>query len=291
MHDIDPTDGAGAVDRIADLARRVATNQQITPPADGVVIRVTNDGENITPLDLELIRDAPRRARGQATLSDPADFSRYVTRLADEHTTVWANEEGCRFTAVFNDHDPAGPGWRDHTAEYQLKRDPDWQAWLQRNGELSNQLSFAEFLEDQALAIVSPDAATMREVAMSFRARGKSAFSRGVRLDNGDVALEWHEETSATAGKSGQPVEVPEFFTVRLSPYVGVAPVELIARLRWKIREGQLGIGYRLHRPADAERAAFDAIRASVSDNVPAPVYMGQAPTLNRSLLSRAFGA
>jgi uncharacterized protein YfdQ (DUF2303 family) len=275
------TTPADLVQSAAELGRQ---NEQAAPaapyelaPDTSVVVRTVRVDERIETVDLERLLAAPRRERGLVVVHEPGDFAAYVHRLENASTTVWADDTALSVTAVFNDHTATSAGWRDHTAVLQVRRDPDWQAWLARDNSLGDQAEFAEHLEDQARVIVDPDAATMLEVATSFQARRNASFSRGARLDNGDVQLAWSEETTASAGASGR-LEVPRQFTLRVSPFVGVAPVDVVARLRYRLPDGRLGIGYKLDRPDLAEQAAFVDIRAGIANTVTAPVVSGTAP-------------
>ena len=269
------------VQSAAELGRQSAQAAPAAPyeltPDTSVVVRTVRTDERIETVDLERLLVVPRRERGMVVLHEPVDFAAYVLTMENASTTVWADDTTLRVTAVFNDHTPKGAGWRDHTAVLEIRRDPDWQAWLARDGNLGDQAEFAEHLEDQARVIVDPNAATMLEIATSFHAHRHASFSRGARLDTGDVQLAWSEETTASAGSSGR-LEVPRQFTLRLSPFVGVPPVEVIARLRYRIRDGRLGIGYKLDRPDLAERTAFVDIRATIANAITAPVVSGTAP-------------
>lgn len=274
-----------AVEEIAALAREGADAQIIHQDvADvGLVVHTLRHDQQIKVLDLEHLRPAPRACRGEALIYEPADFVSYVNRLATASTTLWAHPESCRVTAVFDDHTDGGtPGWRRHRAVLVIRRDPEWEAWLARNGKLGGQEEFAEFIEDHLTAIIDPDPATMLEVATSFQASRSGSFERGTRLQSGDVQLRWSENTAASAGTRGQ-LEVPERFTVRLAPYRGVDPVELQARLRYRINDGQLRIGYVLHRPDIAEQEAFDRIRAFVGENTHVDMHLGEPPASLRT--------
>lgn len=258
---------AGSIDAIEDLARRAtATNLHLARDGSDApaLVRVLRDDERLELLDLEHLQPHPERPRGSVTITDPEHFAEYVVRLSSPHTTVWGDERSSRFVAVFNDHrDDDQPGWRDHTATLALQTDPDWQAWTMADGELRPQAAFAELLEDMAHTVVSPDAATMLEVAQTFQAARSASFESGTRLQSGDVQLHWHEETTAKAGKKGQ-LEVPTEFTLSLAPFVGSPPVSLVARLRYRISGGDLGIGVKLHRPDIAKRDAFANITAQL---------------------------
>lgn len=244
----------------------------------GLIARVLDRDERIEVVDLEHILTEPRGCRGEVTIYDPADFCSYVTRLLSAGTTLWADPEGHRVSAVFDDHEDGDtPGWRRHRAIYRARVDEEWAAWAEKNGKLGSQEWFAEFVEDHAAAVITPDSATMLEIATSFQARRNASFERGTRLQSGDVQLRWVETTTATAGSKGH-VEIPDRFTVRIAPYLGVTPVDLEARLRWRIRDGHLAIGYALHRPDVAQREAFDRIRALIAEHVQAPIHLGYAP-------------
>jgi len=267
---------------IADLGRRVEAAGAI--PVEhldyGLIVRLRRDDEVLDVLNLEHLREEPRSVRGSARFTDASSFAAYVTRLADTRTTVWSDRERSAITAVFNDHaGPQVPGWRDHTAVFRPQTDPDWAAWIERSGKLGSSEAFAEFLEEHYAAIIEPSAADMLEIATTFQAHRSVSFSKGTRLQSGDVQLRYQEETSASAGARGN-IEIPSVFTVSLAPYLGLSPVKVIARLRYRIREGNLAIGYVLHRPDEVQESAFEALTSQVKTGLPeeTPVYFGQAP-------------
>lgn len=276
------------LDVVVDLARRDAARVPMPYPLNGddiddrslVLVKLHSD-EHIEKIDLEQHLDEPGRARGQAAVHDPADFAEYVNRLANVHnTTVWANEKAGTLTAIVNDHaDYASPGWRDHTITLHLQDDADWCKWHQRDGQRVSQEDFAEFVEDVAHTIIDPDAATMLEVATTLSAKRSVDFHQGTRLQTGDVQLKFEETTTAAAGAKGN-LEVPERIRVRIAPWLGVEPVVLDARLRWRIPNRQLAIGYQLLRSDIARRDAFAQLVASVRGELEEglPVFLGTPP-------------
>jgi uncharacterized protein YfdQ (DUF2303 family) len=282
-------DQSGDGARIEDLTRRAS--YQAPPTAYDLehegphVVRVLRGDERIETHSLEGWQETPNRNRGTATLYDPENFVEYVDRLGNAGTTVWGNESALSFTAVFNDHEtPHDPGWRDHIAVLQLQDDPEWTAFVQRSGRYMNQIDFAEFLQDYAPSIIRPDGATLLEVAMNFKAHRKAEFEAAVDLETGDVSFQYSEQTTAkTAPKAGT-VEVPREFVVALSPFLGMDPVAVTARLRFDIQKDGLQIGFRLVRPDLVRRDAFAAIRNTIAeglaglDTVAIPVLLGSAP-------------
>lgn len=267
---------------VAALGRETADSRRIDDNdiTYGHTVRILRGEERVVQVNFERLADYPSRNRGTITLHDPAGFADYTLRLANPaHTALFADLAQRRITSVFNDHaSHEDPGWRDHTAVLQLQVDPEWAAWAGRNDKLTGQVEFAEFLEQYATAVTRPDAATMIEVAASFSAIRNANFDQKVSLTNSDLQLRYTEETKAAAGAKGT-IEVPKEFTLNLSPYLGVEPVEMTARLRWRLHDGHLGIGYQLHRPDLVERDAFSRITASVTEASKQPLFWGAAPS------------
>lgn len=271
-------DGAG-VNAAADLGVRAAESRVVALDTgyeldQSLIVRVLQGNERLEHWDFERQLPHPREARGAASLHDPISFTEYVTRIHGSdptNTTMWADEDRRSITAVFNDHLDAGhPGWRDHTATLHVRVDPDWAAWTARDGKLSSQVAFGEHLEDQAHTIVDPPAAELVAIATTLTAKRNLNFEQSTRLQTGDVAFTYREDTQAKAGR----LEVPERFTIRLSPFLGVDSIDISARLRYRISPDGLAIGYRLQRPDIAERQAFEAIQTAVADGTPADIPM-----------------
>jgi uncharacterized protein YfdQ (DUF2303 family) len=280
----EPDAWPSSVEQIADLARRGADQtpqayELVSGNRSLVVARVRTD-ERIETHDLEKYLEEPNRARGNATVHTPDDFIALVNRIGNlEATTVWANVNTGAVTALINDHaDWERPGWRDHTARLALQQDEDWKRWMQRDNTLCTQAEFSEFIEDVYDTVVDPDAATMLEVSRTMRAATRVQFSQSVRLDNGDVQLTYEETTESKAGQKGQ-LEVPERVSVRLSPWRGVEPRVMEARLRWRIQDGQLRIGYRILRPDVFKDEVFDGLVEQIGKGISVPLYRGETPT------------
>lgn len=262
----------GTIHAVESLARRTLEAESTdydSHAIEGLIVRPTRDDTHLEKVDLESYLEAPRRIRGAASVSDVESFVAYVARLRTAATTVWADEDGSYIEAVFNDHENDGsPGWRDHSVRWTVKADTDWRTWFSKDGVWFSQEDFAEFIEDNYPFIVAPSAAEMLEVASSFRARKNSQFERVVHSKSGDVQLRFHEQTTATAGQKGE-LEVPDRFTVRLTPCAGVDPVDVICRFRFRIgREGVLTVGFKMVRPKDIVKAAFQGLVQKVRDGL-----------------------
>lgn len=249
-----------------------------------VVVRVRHD-EQVDIVDLERYLGSPRVARGHVVLHDHTDFALYTNRLAEPDTTVWADAEKASITAVLNDHPDSsdgGAGWRDHRVSLQLRVDNDWALWCKFDGQLMSQMAFAEFVESMLHTVASPSAADMLEISRTFQAKRSVDFKSGARLDNGDVQLRYEENTSAQAGRKGD-LDIPTEMQLALAPYLGTNTGIVTARLRYRIEDGKLRLGYQLARPDLVQRDAFLGVLATVREQLDTDaVFNGTAPTALR---------
>jgi len=280
-----PADYLGQLD---EHTRKVEIEPANVDPNAPVVVERLRQDERLVVHSLEEHLDAPLRQRGEVVVHDPTDFAQLVNRLADAHRSmVYADVDSSRIVAVFDDHGQDGlTGWRQHRATLTLKADADWELWTSHNNRLMRQDAFATLLEDVAHTVVTPDAATMLEVATGFRASRRAEFSSEIDVQSGDVKLAYQEVTDAKAGRtrSGD-VEIPREFTIRIAPWRGVDPVEVKARLRYDVDKGQLGIGFSLLRADRARDDAFatliNRIREELDEAV--PLLKGVAPAALRA--------
>lgn len=249
-----------------------------------VVVRVRTD-ERVDVVDMETHLAQPRRPRGSVVLHDHQDFALYTNRLGEADTTVWADAERSSITAVLNDHANSvdgAAGWRDHRVSLQLRADDDWLLWRERDGKLMTQVAFAEFIESMVHTIARPTAADMLEISRTFQASRNVDFKSGVRLDSGDMELRYEETTTAAAGRKGN-MEIPPEVDLLLAPYLGTEPGIVTARLRYRIENGKLQLGYLLARPDLVQRDAFLAVLAEVRQNLDTDdVFNGTAPAALR---------
>jgi uncharacterized protein YfdQ (DUF2303 family) len=273
MSDVETT--PAGVQAIIDAAREHATPVVVDPTKLEQRIFVVPKGSTLEysfPSDEYLER--PRRLTGAVSVEDVASFKAYVATFYDPaSTTAWVDQHRHRVVAVLNDAAASESAWRDHRATLQLVKTPEWKRWREKDGVLMDQEAFARHIELAELDIVDPDAATLLEIAQTFWASTKAEFRSGTRLQSGEVQFEWVEETQATAGRN-RDLTIPAKFELRLSPFHGEDVVAVTALLRYRVRNGELRIGYELVRPDDVERDAMELIAESLRNEIDR-VYLG----------------
>jgi uncharacterized protein YfdQ (DUF2303 family) len=266
---------------IADTATAAATPHEL----DTEVIHsvVVPNGAKVEILDLEKHRKSPFDKRGAVTLFQGESLTAYVNRHKDDQTQIYADVEAASIVAVLNDHGPVAtvPGWADHRATLKLRTTPEWERWIRNDGNLLNQVAFAELIEVGYLDIVEPPAADMLELAQTFQARSKAEFRSATVLQSGQRQLRYEETIDAKAGTTGQ-IEIPPFFTLGIAPFEGTDPYRIKALLRYRLSEGHLSIGYILERPQDVLRSAFADIVGEVAETTSVEPLYGAAPAPRR---------
>jgi uncharacterized protein YfdQ (DUF2303 family) len=250
----------------------------------------TPSGGTSKVIDLEQERErfaeTPRRKKGTYNVLDADSFVAYLFKHGDNDSEVWADDTKATVVGVLDANtDGSGPRWEQHAVAYQAKKTDAWKAWLAADGKLGSQSDFAELIEDRAIDIVEPAAADMLELAQTFQATIGVNFESSKRLSSGERQLEYRETVDAKAGKAGQ-LDIPEKFILGVRPFEGADAFKVIARLRYRIVDGALRIGYKLERPEDVEREAFSGVLADIQAQlsgddavVKAPIFRGTRAT------------
>lgn len=263
----------GGVQAIIDTA--IATTAPQPLDLGQVYAFHTPDGVQLVDLYNEH-RAEPERKTGTTTVRDSASFVTLWEKHSDDQSEVYADAEALTVTAVLN-----ASGAEEHEARYGdhrlvlgLRKTQAWNEWIAQDGKSMSQEHFALFLEDHLPDLQEPAAAEMLEIAQSIRGTTKAEFASGTRLQSGQRTFQYTEEVKATAGK-GQ-IAIPETFKLGLVPFEGANGYNLTARLRFSIgRDSGLTLGYKLERPGDVLKAAFEDIRKAIADQISTPILNG----------------
>lgn len=285
-----PTPPAGSVGAVLSKAASdgaaaiIETAQQAVAPVElneFTLYAVRDRDGALQVLDLERYRKEPERARGTYKPATVASFLDYTKRFAEARTTVWVHPTEGKVTAVLDDNGDGveAKGWRQHVVLLELIPTPDWLFWKEKDGQLMDQQTFAEHIEDGLEDVVDPEGAKMLEIAQSIQTHTGVKFHSGIDLSSGEVKFRYDEMVEAKAGEKGDLI-VPQTFELGIAPFVGEDAYRITARFRFRNRGGNLQLGYKLQQPELAERTVLEGIGERIGAELgdAAPVYLGHAP-------------
>lgn len=259
---------------VIDLAAGIHEYQRVE--GDGKPYQVLPPG--YTVVDLENTMDRPVRKRGTAKFNDAASFVDYF-KIHSDNGCIYGQVDPPLFVAVLNDNATDFAGWADHRATYQCPLSREWKIWKQAAGQPRDQLAFAEFIETNTPDIIStapgePSGAEMLEIATSFKAQKKVNFSSGQRLDNGQVDFTYQEDIQGSAGAKGH-IKVPERFFIAVPVFEGGAPYKVEAKLRYRLKDGNLTMWFDLVRDHKVLEAAFMDVWKEIADGTGTTIWRG----------------
>lgn len=221
--------------------------------------------------DLEALLPAPRALRAFARLAGPADFLAYVARHKQPNTMVWCDFNPqtfkLKFTAVFDEHGNFAPGWRRHTAELDPMFAAEWKLWKETHDRKSMaQVSFAEFVQENADAITSteasqkagyPTALAMLKMATEFVMNEERQLKSSIRLQSGGVRLTYIADPDKGTTED---MAMFEKFQIGIPVFHGAAAWAIDARLKYRNNSGKLSFHYELVRPDRVHQAAAEQL-------------------------------
>ena len=236
--------------------------------------------------DLERFQERPNRARAIVNAHSPEDLVSYYNRFCTSDSLLFADMIHCRIEAVLDWHEraaegvpggegvealpakPITPAHREHRVQWNARFDDRWQHWTLANGQKMTQVEFARFIEDNLPDISDPDGATVLEVSKHLDAKKSVDFVSAIRLSDGATQFGYAEEVQASTKKGT--MEVPEAFTLAIPVFQYGDLYEVIARLRYRIKEGKLELWFDLLNPTRVRDAAFEKIMDQVKETMSA---------------------
>ena len=254
------------------------------PDADGRHYTVVPSGWLMEQLP---VTETPARAACTVKLRDAASFIRWYADHKVARSRVYAQLDPARFLAVVDELDTAAGAsegshsegeaevwhqadWRGLRAEFSVPPSREWQLWTKANRQHMSQLSFAEFLQDNLPDVTSPAGGDLRQMTLNFEAAQAGSFVAAQRLQDGSHNLTWKAENNASGT-----VKLPEFITLQIPVFENEQASELSARLRYRVKEGQLALWYELVRPHKVLEAAFRATWQRIESEAGAVMLLG----------------
>jgi hypothetical protein len=296
--------GADGIDRIVEMAKAAnATTFQVISTAglgDGlpeqVLLAVDARSGNIKALkdQIEAYRQGPKRRTGKASATTLDSFIDLLKRHAtDTETAVFASTTypALELTAVVNYHTTGKvAGHTDHRISYAFPITPEMKAWLQKNGESFSQGEFAEWLDEHCADLAEAeegeklqyevlfkerfaDPARLIELSRDLEISVGGKVKQNIRLASGERSLVFEETHSDS---NGQPISIPGLFMLSIPAWVDGVPVRIPARLRYRVRGGEISWSYQLYRPDIALRDQVKKDLETVAENTGLPVFEGK---------------
>jgi len=230
--------------KLAELVAPAINTDDLT----GVALRLH---DNTHVVSLERLRTNPSKLDRCIELRSAREFCDYVQRFTSGDLGAgFASLRPLTVSYALDYGTPDAPRWAVHRANYAPCHSPQFLAWQQSHKRQMSHPVFAQFIEERLPDIVSPDAATMMEVALNFQASGTTNFSSSQRLQSGDVQFAFSREVRGSV-KQGQ-IEVPAHIGVRVPLYEFHEPIDLMANLRFRVNDGALSIWYEFVRLDEA---------------------------------------
>lgn len=252
----------------------------------GMLVRVAT---NTRLVSLERYRDKPSTMHRTVEFRQASEFVDYLDRFGEVNRSAgFASIRPLRVRVLIDYGDAACPLWGMHRAEFVPDYSPAFTAWQAHNNKPMSHGEFADFVEVRLADFVTPDSATMLEVSTGFQATGKSSFSSAVRLQSGDVQLSYAQEVRGTVRQSE--LEVPSEFMIAVPVYEFHAPIHLNARLRYRVKDGDLRLWYEFDRLDDALAVYDTQLLADIRSKLRARVMLGKISSSLQPVTARDDG-
>lgn len=270
---------------------------------DGASILLHNQEMKTVDLTaiIEKYAPTPLRRKGITTLARLHSYIDFTNRYKNEDSIVLVEGKVSKNTiqatalTIFN-ADPAGgdqlkAGHGDFKCDYKFPVSKELNAFVAKNGVTMAQGEFAMFLEDHISDMSSPsfmveedrnlivrclggagaDPINMLELARGLEVRVTETVTNQQRLASGEMSFKFSTEHS---GVDGKPLNIPVWFLIRVPLFEGGAPIDIPARLRYRVKEGIVTWFYELYRMNEAFDRAFDDAVSFISAETQLPVFI-----------------
>lgn len=250
---------------VANLTRASALQPVVITTPGGREFLICPDETTHTdvtpPNKLEALK--PKTIKQAVTLQNAEALIAYLERFKANDSLLFSDVSTSVIVAAIDYHGKASPALVDHRATLALPFSEEWKTWSGINGQLKPQLEFARFVEENAPDIKAPDAGSLLEAVRDLQARRSVNFIQAVRTASDNESFEFNDNTEA---RTKGDLELPTKFVLSIPVYFGDPDTELHAFLRWKLDDGKLQLGIKLHRAEHVRQAAFQQIVTGVTE-------------------------
>lgn len=219
----------------------------------------------------------PPYIMAQPVVDDAQSLITYANRYSSPSSLLIADIDSLRVMACLDYHIdnqdsmPLIAAPRKHTATLQLRESEEFKRWNEIQGELIDQMAFAEFLDENANDIIAPEPTVMIEIARDLEATQGVNFKSSTRLQTGERSIVYETETH-TKGE----MKVPTQFTLQIPLFAGEAPVDITASFRFRPSAGGLKLGFVWRRVEYRRQAEFQQVATRIAEGTGLPVVFGR---------------
>lgn len=266
-----------AINRLLELGRGF---QDFVWPSDADDVLILPAGMKVEDVSRFI---APKRIRAEAHFDEATSFAEYVNRFKTGDTLICASitDAGAQFVAHLDYHGAAPelkPAWGRHKAGFAPLLTREWTEWLGADRKAMDQVTFATWLEDNYQLFAEPAGADLLELVQTLEGSNEVRFSSSVRLQSGSNRINFDEDVTLkgqTSTKSGD-LELPRTIKAAIAPFQGAAPVEVMARLKFRIESRKLSLWFETIAAHKIVRDAVTALLKEISERTKLVPLIGQ---------------
>lgn len=217
---------------------------------------------------LEPFQDRPNRHEASPRFVSIASLVEYLNRFANDWTMIAADAEKAIISCSIDGDTVEEPSFKRHNAMFTAQLSDKVRAWLDIGRRPLSQVEFGLFLEERAVDVVWPEAASVMDMVMKFDATKKVSFKSSMRLSDGSRQFQYVEDNDVRGG-----VTLPDHFIILAPIYRGMEPQRIKFMVRYRIEDGSLRFIVQMHDREEVMREAFercvDSLKTGVSLDLP----------------------
>lgn len=219
---------------------------------------------------LEQFQRRPNRHMADHRFVSIASLVEYLNRFANTESMIAADASDATISCCIDGDKIDEPSFKDHHAMFAAQQSDKLKAWLGVCGKPMTQVAFGLFLEERAIDVVVPEAASVMEMVMTFDATKKVQFKSSLRLHDRSRQFQYVEDNEARGG-----VTLPDHFIILAPVYRGMEPQRIKFMVRYRIEEGQLRFTVQMHDQEEVMRQAFERCVDALSSGLKLklPIY------------------
>lgn len=225
----------------------------------------------------------PEFVAAKETVVEPDSFKQYLIAFKSSTAICRASLGHNKIEAVLDYHMQARTGDADASVPQRCQHvltllcpfDLDYAAWKKVFDQPMSQNDFGNVLEDLVHTIHEPPMADLQEAIDSLRIDRSVRFQSRVNRRNGEVTFayeEVEEGSSAIQGEGGS-VKLPEEVKIVTPIFQGGRPVELVAKLRYRLDKGKVAFLLVVPGLDKVERDHFRNVGEDVRNSTSTPVF------------------